>query len=59
MYYYSIKIMKKKYVYIGMLVLVVISLVLVVLDKQPKWLDIIVLLGMAVLLLTDKKGWFK
>jgi len=51
--------MKKKYVYIGMLVLVVISLVLVVLDKQPKWLDIIVLLGMAVLLLTDKKGWFK
>lgn len=51
--------MKKTYVYIGMLILVVISLVLVVLDKQPKWLDIIVLLGMMFLLLTDKKGWFK
>lgn len=51
--------MKKKYVYIGMLVLVIVSLVLVVLDKQPKWLDIIVLLGMMVLLLTDKKGWLK
>jgi len=51
--------MKKKYVYIAMLVLVIMSLILVMLDKQPRWLDVLVLLGMAVLLLTDKKGWLK
>ncbi|MDN6836149.1 MAG: hypothetical protein L0L86_08430 [Lactococcus lactis] len=51
--------MKKKYVYIVMLILVIVSLILVIFDKQPKGLNILTLLGMAALILTDEKGGLK
>jgi len=47
--------MKNKYIYLIMLILVGISLVLTVLNKQPRLLNSVVLIGMLYLLINDRK----
>jgi len=47
--------MKKKYVYLVMLALVVLSLTLTLFDKQPRLLNTVVLIGMMYLIITDGK----